>query len=186
MGLLNDLMNKHGTDKGDGNYDKHSYADFYEEMIGLVPTPGDRPFSLLEIGVWDPRNPGSSIRAWREFLPVARIIGVDINPDCKVLAEEQKVDIVIADQGSKDAMTKLGETYGIFDFIVDDGSHNLPDQVASLQALWPFLAKGGFYAIEDLHAPQSQPKEHLIVTAAAMGVTSGMWLSEKLLVFRKD
>jgi hypothetical protein len=186
MGKLNDLMNRYGTDKGDGNYDKHGYANFYEELIGLVPERGTRPFSLLEVGVWDPRNPGASMRAWREFLPRARLLGMDINPECAALARECNAEICVIDQRDKGALERAMIQIGPVDVIIDDGSHDLTDIVASLQALWRFVDAGGFYFIEDLHAPQAQPKDHLITVAASLGVSSGMWLNEKLLVFRKD
>jgi hypothetical protein len=185
MATLNELANKWGTDKGDGNYDKHNYANAYEELIGLVPAK-DQPFRFLEIGIWDPRNPGASIRMWREFLPNAEIVGVDINEGSRVLVDECKIKVFILDQGDQAAIEKMMSEVGEVDFIVDDGSHVLHHQIMSFIALWPHLAKGGFYCIEDLHAPQSQPKEQIVKAAAEIGVFNGMWLSDKLLVFRKE
>ena len=37
-----------------------------------------------------------------------------------------------------------------FDLIIDDGCHNLYSQIACLFSLEPYLAKGGFYVIEDV------------------------------------
>ena len=188
MGRLNDLMNKWGTDKGDGNYDKHSYANAYEELIDLVFRKTGRPFTILEVGVWDPRNPGASVRAWREFFgPDVRIVGLDINEGCRVLTDECNAEIYIVDQGDEGALKKVMEQVGEVDFIVDDGSHILQHQITTLSALWPHLSRTGFYAIEDLHAPQSQPKRLIAEAASQMfGLINPMWLSEKLLVFRKD
>ncbi len=103
---LNELANMWGTDKGDGNYDKHSYANAYEELIGLVPKR-DRPFKLLEIGIWDPRNPGASIRMWRDFLPDSEIHGADINPGCLVLEAECGVRVHILDQGNPEQLQHM-------------------------------------------------------------------------------
>jgi hypothetical protein len=44
----------------------------------------------------------------------------------------------------------LGETYGPFDIIVDDGSHQVDDVMQSWVILWDYLADGGWYCIEDL------------------------------------
>lgn len=184
MATLNELANKWGTDKGDGNYDKHNYANAYETLIGLVPDR-DRPFKLLEIGIWDPRNPGASIRMWREFLPNAQIVGVDINEGCKVLEAECSIKTYILDQGDIPALEKMMAEVGEVDFVVDDGSHVLHHQITSLGVLWRYLAKDGFYCIEDLHALQSQPKERIVEVAHQNGIVNHMWLSEKLLVFRK-
>lgn len=185
MGKLNDLMNKWGTDKGDGNYDKHNYANAYEELIELTPKKSDRPFRLLEVGIWDPRNPGASVRAWREFLPEAELYGADINPGCLVLEKETGVKIHIIDQSNPDHLREMAAALGEVDFIVDDGSHVLSHQIVTLLQLWPILVPGGFFAIEDLHAPQSQPKDKIVEVARSAGITNSMWLSPKLLVFKK-
>jgi hypothetical protein len=182
---LNELANKWGTDKGDGNYDRHDYAKIYEEFIEMIPER-NRSFRLLEIGVWDPRNPGASIRMWREFLPDAEIFGADINVECISLEKECNVKIFIADQSLQSDLEKMMKEIGEIDFVVDDGSHNLAHQITSLQAIWPYLVPGGFYAIEDLHAPQSQPKEKIVEEANALGIKNGMWMSPKLLIFRKE
>ena len=38
-----------------------------------------------------------------------------------------------------------------FDIIIDDGSHNIKDQIISLKILYPILKKGGTYIIEELN-----------------------------------
>jgi hypothetical protein len=40
-----------------------------------------------------------------------------------------------------------------FDFIIDDGSHNLSDQLFSLNYFLPYLKKNSFYIIEDYKFP---------------------------------
>jgi hypothetical protein len=185
MGRLNDLANKWGTDKGDGNYDKHDYANAYEELIDLIPAK-DRKFKLLEIGIWDPRNPGASIRMWREFLGEAEIHGVDINEGCKILEDECKITVHIADQGDVSSLKMVMDKIGEVDFIVDDGSHILMHQMNTFDVMWPHVTKGGFYAIEDLQAPQSQPRDALVPFGEERGATNHMWLSPKLLVFKKE
>ena len=37
--------------------------------------------------------------------------------------------------------------------IVDDGSHNIVDQVRTLEALLPFVKPGGLYIVEDINVP---------------------------------
>ena len=42
--------------------------------------------------------------------------------------------------------------YGSFDVVIDDGSHLPSDQIASIEFLWPHVATGGCYIVEDLHS----------------------------------
>ena len=163
---LNDLANKHGTDKGDGNYDRHNYAHTYDSLISAIKTS---PLRMLEIGIWDPRNPGASMRMWREFLPDAEIFGIDVNVGCLVLQDECKMIVHIANQGNAEALKRIGKEIGPLDFIIDDGSHIAVHQKTSFDVLWPLIKPGGFYAIEDLHAPQSEAKEILTPFAYMRG-----------------
>lgn len=157
---LNDLANKHGTDKGDGNYDRHDYARIYEPLIracyDLHYHHESTPIRMLEIGVWDPRNPGASVRMWREFDTHIEIHGLDCNPDClAALSAECSAVIHLGNQGDEAFMAKLAERLPMLDFIVDDGSHIAAHQRVSFEALLGKVVVGGFYAIEDCHAPCS-------------------------------
>lgn len=134
MGVLQDIGMKHGTDKA--TY--HKYCDFYEENL-----PG-RDFTgrLLEIGVMD----GNSLRMWREYYPKAKIVGIDIalQSDLRI----DGVDLMEMDGTDSTATWQLG----LFDIIVDDGSHMTSDQQASFNYLYyNHLNSGGHYILEDLH-----------------------------------
>lgn len=137
--LLNEIGLRLNADKSSRF---HNYLDFYEEMMP------DREFNgrLLEIGVMD----GLSMRMWREYYPYAEIIGIDIfNKDH--LYEQpwnvpKTVKLLTLDGTKKSDMLPLGK----FDIIIDDGSHYMKDQQASLKLLYPQLNPGGFYVLEDL------------------------------------
>lgn len=47
---------------------------------------------------------------------------------------------------------------GNFDIVLDDGGHTYQQQLTSFQALWPSVASGGLYVIEDLQVSDSQSK----------------------------
>jgi hypothetical protein len=180
---LNDLANKHGTDKGDGNYDRHDYAKTYDRLITeIVRTRKTDQIRMLEIGIWDPRNPGASVRMWREFLPKAEIHGVDVASDCLCLKEECGAIVHLVNQGDKLAMEKLAKKIGSLDFIVDDGSHYGVHQEVSFRALWSSVKSGGFYAIEDLQAPQAAPRSALEQLAKSFGARILPGTADKLLV----
>jgi hypothetical protein len=192
---LNELANKHGTDKGDGCHDRHDYAKVYEHLIrllcGIIPQddkamPQAVLVRMLEIGIWDPRNPGASIRMWREFLPKAEIWGIDVNPECSVLSRECGVNIHLVNQGDRERLQKAAEEIGSLDFVVDDGSHQAAHQRISLETIWPFVRVGGWYAIEDLHAPQSSSYEGLAELGRRLGAEVCAQDNPKLIVLLKS
>jgi hypothetical protein len=47
--------------------------------------------------------------------------------------------------------------HGGFHIIIDDGSHRGEDHITSFEALWPFVTRGGWYVIEDLHTLFDDP-----------------------------
>lgn len=140
MGLLNDIGLKYNADKSSRF---HNYLDFYQKHLP------DRDFSgrLLEIGVMD----GLSMKMWREYYPNAEIVGIDIkdmsmfhNTDWQV---PESVKLLTLDGTKKADMQPLG----MFDVIIDDGSHYMKDQQASFELLYySQLNKGGIYILEDL------------------------------------
>jgi SAM-dependent methyltransferase len=133
---------RHGTDKASSLHGlpAHGYMRRYErEMAGAEIS------SLLEIGVAN----GESLRMWAELLPEARIVGVDVAPDC-AQHETERIAVIIADATVAPRMQLVARAHGPFDVIVDDGSHHPPDAVASFAALFPYLRPGGAYFIEDL------------------------------------
>jgi len=101
----------------------------------------------LEIGVFD----GDSLRAMRAHLPNAtHVVGVDINPRCKV--NESPVDHVFVEIGSatdKAFLESVVAKYGPFDIIVDDGSHIAEHIISAFETLYPLLKDDGLYIVED-------------------------------------
>jgi hypothetical protein len=136
---LDEIGVRHGTDKSSSH---HGYLDHYEIQLGLSKTPIR---SLLEVGVFD----GSSLRMWREFLPEARIVCLDIDPRCKAY-EGGNATVELCDQSDPLQLNAIGVKYGPFDVIIDDGSHIWSHQIVTFETLFPFLAQGGLYIMEDI------------------------------------
>jgi cyclopropane fatty-acyl-phospholipid synthase-like methyltransferase len=140
VSTLNDLGLKYNCDKSSRF---HDYLDFYEQHL-----PG-RDFAgrLLEIGVMD----GVSMQMWREYYPKAEIVGIDIydkqhlyNSDWQL---DRSIKLLKVDGTDPVALDRLG----MFDIIVDDGSHFTRDQQASFDILYyRQLNPGGVYIIEDI------------------------------------
>lgn len=132
--LLHDLGMKHNTDKAFF----HQYLDFYQKYLPKRTFKG----RLLEIGVMD----GASLRMWREYYPKAEIVGVDINDKSHI-----SIDGVMILQLDATDPSQL-QDLGVFDIIVDDGSHMTGDQQKSFEHLYlNQLSEKGYYIIEDLH-----------------------------------
>jgi hypothetical protein len=126
----------------------HDYAGFYAGIFGAVTSSRPR---LLEIGVGgyaDPLAGGASAQMWHHLLPEWSIVVIDITH--KDLSWPDRVTFVCADQSDMDQLQHIGQKYGPFDVIIDDGSHVNEHVRASLWGLFPYLREGGFYVIEDV------------------------------------
>lgn len=137
--LLDEIGLETGTDKSSRG---HGYLDFYERTL-RGQWKIDR---ILEIGVGE----GASLVMWREFLPHAHIVGLDVRQTATAYAGE-RIAVEIGNQADTATLRRLVDAHGPFDLIVDDGSHVWTDQIVSLETLFPTLAPGGLYILEDVH-----------------------------------
>jgi hypothetical protein len=109
----------------------HTDTDFYSRLFdhcrfsvqrvfecGLGTNNPDFPESMLSNG-----QPGTSLRAWRDFFPNSEIFGADI--DRGVLFDEDRIRTYYVDQLDPDAIASMWSSIGVgdFDLIVDDGLH---------------------------------------------------------------
>jgi hypothetical protein len=154
---LASLANQYGSDKGDSINCAHNYARLYERI--LAPCR-EAPLKIAEIGLMHVYTQAefsgrleqagcASLRMWEDFLPNARISGFDL-VDLTALSGE-RIHIVKGDQGNRNDLEAFARADGPFDVIIDDGSHASHHQQISLGVLFPHLAPGGLYIIEDLH-----------------------------------
>lgn len=118
-----------------GRTDKewHGYLPHYEHHLD----PGQIRI-LTEIGV----AAGGSLLMWHEWMPEARVIGIEIDPEVVTHPIEPPVELVIGDA------TQIEPWFT--DVLIDDGSHHGDDQLATFVKWWPFVRRGGWYVIEDL------------------------------------
>jgi len=120
------------------------YFDVYTRELSARRT---RPLSFLEIGVFK----GGSIPMWKSyFVEGSRLTFVDIDPDCAKLAEPGTT-VAIGNQADPAFLADLDAQHGPFDVVLDDGSHICAHQIASFEHLWPHMAEGGLYMVEDCH-----------------------------------
>ena len=82
--------------------------------------------------------------------PHARIIGIDIKPECKQF-EEGQISVRIGSQSDVHFLGRIIDEFGCPDIVLDDGSHVMADIVTSFNFLYPRTEKRGIYMVEDLH-----------------------------------
>ncbi len=130
----------------------HNYVEIYETLFGGLRNAAIR---FLEIGVLR----GDSVRLWEAYFPNAQVYGIDLD-ESTTKYNSDRIKIVIADQGSRNDLTRVLETTGrSLDVVLDDGGHAMHQQQISLGMLFPAVKKGGLYIVEDVHTsfPQLYP-----------------------------
>jgi hypothetical protein len=148
---LSNLFAKYGTPK-DG------YAAIYEMLFWHQRR---RITEVLEIGVgtmipgvcssmvnWalPGYRPGGSLRAWRDWFPNAHVTGLDVQSDTQF--SEPRIGTYLCDsQNSAEVVACLGESK--FHLIIDDADHSVWGQLSTCENIYPYLASGGYYVIED-------------------------------------
>lgn len=142
---LTEIGKKYGTDKAT----HHGYTDFYEEIL-----KGRDIKKMIEIGILQ----GASLKMWKEYFPFAFILGLDTQP----IAVDGCLTIK-ADADRKEQLLQAVNLTGInrYDLIIDDGGHTMRQQQNAIDALWPFLASGGIYIIEDVHTSKMWEYKHM-------------------------
>ncbi len=141
---LTRLAIKHGTDK----WGPHFYTPIYHELFAHLRS---RAIRLLEIGIGGYNLStvgGASLAMWAEYFPLGKIIGIDVQP--KALTLDSRVVTLVGSQTDAAFLKRVCDEHGPFDVIIDDGSHVPLHVVESFYALFPCLADGGLYVIEDV------------------------------------
>jgi hypothetical protein len=105
------------------------------------------PVRVLEIGVYR----GGGLEMLRHFLgPQARLVGID-NDEAARIAVGARYPVELGDQADPAFLRLVADKHGPFDVVIDDGGHTMSQQVASIETLFPLLAEGGTYLVEDCH-----------------------------------
>lgn len=122
------------------------YLQHYDRHFAKLK---NNPLRLLEIGI----QAGGSIEIWAQYFKSAtHIIGCDIDPACgKLHYDDPRIKILIGDINTPETLQSLIALTDSLDIVIDDGSHHSSDIIYSFVTLFPQLADGGIYLIEDLH-----------------------------------
>lgn len=137
------------------NSDKYDhYFDIYDHLFGHLY---DQDITYVEIGV---QNGGSLETTSKLFGKKSKIIGVDIDPSCKLLEQNGLAQkIIIGSQTNQECLEEIRSAAPSIDILVDDGSHIQYDMIFTFINLFPAIKENGIYVIEDTHtnySPQHQ------------------------------
>lgn len=102
----------------------------------------------MEIGVAG----GGSLAMWSQYFGEGcKIIGLDINPNCKQ-HEANGIEIFIGSQSDLDLLQVIKSKFPRIDIVLDDGGHLSPDMITSFNNLYDHVQPQGVYMVEDTHA----------------------------------
>ncbi|MCW2814832.1 MAG: hypothetical protein JWN84_2287 [Nocardioides sp.] len=125
----------------------HKWIHYFEIYHRHFARFRDEPVTILEFGV----NQGGSLRMWQHYFhDDSKIVGVDIDERCRQF-EGGNVSIEIGDQEDREFLRMLAEKHGPFDVVIEDGGHQMGQQIASFEEIYPAMSEDGCFLIEDLH-----------------------------------
>ncbi len=157
MDNITNLANEFHSDKGTVWSYKHRYSCLYDLLFWHYR---DAPINFLELGlaVGGPDSidgrlertvASPSVAMWLAYFHKARIFGFDISDFSHI--RHERFTFVQGDAGARSDLESVAGAASHFDIIIDDASHASYHQQLAFKTLWPRLAAGGIYIIEDLH-----------------------------------
>tara|TARA_B110000114_G_C14914323_1_gene325880 strand:+ start:60 stop:728 length:669 start_codon:yes stop_codon:yes gene_type:complete len=120
------------------------YFDIYDRHFSRFR---NKEIVILEIGV----SQGGSLQMWKNYFGKdAKIYGIDIEPRCKEL-EEDNVKIFIGSQSDRKFLQEVKRSIPKIDILIDDGGHTMEQLKVSFEELFDHVSSDGVYLAEDLH-----------------------------------
>ncbi|WP_255496111.1 class I SAM-dependent methyltransferase [Mucilaginibacter sp. FT3.2] len=125
-------------------YKWQHYFDVYERHFSKYR---GKDIVILEIGTLH----GGSLQMWKSYFgDKAKIYGIDINPNCKAV-EEENIKILIGSQTDRNFLQTVKEQIPPIDILIDDGGHTMLQQIVSYEELFNHIKPDGVYLCEDIH-----------------------------------
>jgi 23S rRNA U2552 (ribose-2'-O)-methylase RlmE/FtsJ len=120
------------------------YFSIYEELFEKYK---NKDITFVEIGIHN----GGSLDVWRKYFSKnSRIIGIDLNPECKKF-ERDGIEIFIGNQSDPKFWNTFFEKVKKIDVILDDGGHTNLDQIVTAVSVVKKINNGGILVVEDTH-----------------------------------
>jgi len=182
--VLKSLFARFGSDKSTGRNYHHLYGEIlkHKDDISCVLEIGLGTNNLDVVSnMGTEGEPGASLRAFREYLPNATIIGADV--DKRILFQDGRIQTYFVDQTDLTSLASLAKDIpnGI-DLIIDDGLHSPNANLAVLAFGLEKLKNRGWLVIEDI--PQrAVPLWEVVAALLPDTFTSTLIRAEGALVF---
>ena len=121
------------------------YFEVYDQIFEKFR---DKKITFVEVGVLN----GGSLEMWKKYFhPESRIIGIDLNPECKKF-EKNGIEIFIGDQSDQKFWDNFFKQVGNIDILLDDGGHLSHQQIITTVKSIKNINDGGLLLVEDVHA----------------------------------
>ena len=122
----------------------HNYSPFYEKYLDKYKN--QQNLNILEIGTLR----GAAAASFYHYFDKPKICCMDVSP-FQTYFYSKDIRTIYCNTRSKNNINSIAKYLDCeFDIIVDDGSHNVKDQILTLGILFKKLRKGGTYVIEDI------------------------------------
>ena len=126
---MNELRNYFEQNEGRLINKFDHYFDVYERYFSKFR---NKKITIVEIGVYQ----GGSLQMWRKYFgKEATIWGIDIDPRCKSL-EDENTHILIGSQEDPLFLRSIVDKIGMIDILIDDGGHTQDQQIVSFEELY--------------------------------------------------
>jgi len=141
---MNDLEKYFAENTGGMIHKWKHYFEIYDRHFSRFRNTN---VHIVEIGIYH----GGSLRMWKNYFGSnCQVFGIDINPHCKKLEEDQ-IKIFIGDQEDRNFLKSLLKEIPRIDILIDDGGHFMKQQIVTFEELFNSIDKNGVYLAEDLH-----------------------------------
>ena len=123
------------------------WDNYFEIYENLLVNFRNKKIVFVEVGIGN----GGSLFMWRKYFgKKARIIGIELNPEARIL-ERDGFEIFIGDQSDPNFWNYFFKKVGKIDILIDDGGHTNIQQVTTLFETLKYIKNEGLIIIEDTH-----------------------------------
>ena len=142
---MSDLKSKFQELK-DSSTKWEKYFSVYEKIFNKYK---NKDITFVEIGILN----GGSLNLWKNYFGKnSKIIGIDINPECKKFENiKENIQVYIGNQSDVNFWKNFFQEQGKIDVLLDDGGHTNLDQIVTIIETVENIKDGGLIVIEDTH-----------------------------------